>query len=253
MSLDVQKIKPCLLVLPKAQVKGWVKYTRGDVEVKPYLEGGEHSQWPVEKTVSDKDEFKAARAMARRAKKAIERLGIKTEIGVFVPYDLRDQVRAIEEAASEEMAKFSEDAEFGFVRLRIGVFEVQGENQTMLDVAMDQVRENLALLKESIKKADYQGIRKTIKKMKGFEEILPEEQSNKIGTAIEMAKEQAKQIRADLEKFSIPLEKVQEQMNTVTVDIARFAMIDPEDEPDEDMKQANDFAEAMYARTVDIE
>jgi len=221
-----EDLKKCFLVAFKASVHGGLSYQHSDGKVKS--EGRrEESEWKTNKTVNDKEERNNGVAMASRIKRSLDRLGRPNELGTIVPKDNEDKLDELIEKCRNDVSEFNAKSAYTNLRFTALKFLISGENEAALDDMLEDLRSTLDELKRAVASADFQGIRAVVGKLKGFDVVLPESTSDYLQRAVADARKQASVVRKALEDRGRDLEDVQKEMDTSTVDFARFAIMEP--------------------------
>jgi len=247
MGITAKDLKPCFLVNYRCSVHGGVKYQRGagDIEVEGQRE---KSTWETVKVLDDREEYKTATNIRSKIKREVENLGVSSILGVILDKERLDDLEALVKEKQDEVTEFNTSAQFSALRFAVVRFEIKGDNEVALESMLSDMRDTLGELREAVASADYKGIREVVQRMKGYITVLPDNAAASVAKAIEDARVQARQIRRALVKKGEQLEEVQNQVSTLTIDAARFAMMDMEDAPEvEDTmdSDSDDLAAAM--------
>ena len=220
-------IEPCYLLVVRCSPRGGLRYERSAVEVAYTPEGEEVSEWDTTRTVADADERREASRLAGDIKRRLERLGRHTEFGVLIRLDRRDEVRETLDQARFEAEEFNKRSTHTWVGLRVVQAQVRGENEDVLRGLVDDLRGNLRRLGDAVSSADVKSIRDIARRLRGYDELLPNVQASALQTAIESARQQATEARRLLEEEGEKLASVQARMDSSPIDVARFALLDP--------------------------
>jgi hypothetical protein len=229
MPTRTEDLKNCFLVAFKASVHGGLSYKHSDSKVE--TDGRrEDSEWKTNKTIDDKEERNNSVALAGRIKRAVDRLGRPNELGTIVPAENEGKLDEVIEKCREDVRAFNAVSAFTNLRFTALKFYISGENEAALDDMLQDLRDTLGDLKDAIKSADFKNIRAVVAKLKGFDAVLPESAADYLQRAMADARKQATVARKALEERGKDLEEVQREMDSSTVDFARFAVMEPGDE-----------------------
>jgi len=247
MGITAKDIKPCYLVNYRCSVHGGIKYKRGKEDVE--REGqAETATWETVRYMDDKEEYKAATSIRAKCKREIENLGVPSVLGVILEKERLDDLESLVADWQDQVDTFNAGSQFSNLRFVVVRFEVTGENEVALESMLSDMRDTLDELRSAVESADYKGIREVVQRMKGYVSVLPDNAAASVAKAIEDARVQARQIRRALVKKGEQLEEVQTQVNTYTIDMARFALLDtesPESDDDAGAEDGDDIAAAM--------
>ncbi len=139
---------------------------------------------------------------------------------------LDGKISDFDEEITKEIEEFNSYSEYVEMRLRMPIFHFTGDNEAAISVVLDDLNETLGIMKEAVETADFKGIKRAVKRLKNFDSVLPEDAAQKVVEAVASAKIQAKELKRRLVKEGETLEKVQADIDTSPIDIARLMLLD---------------------------
>lgn len=208
--LDIVDLKPCYLLGTEISRHGGEEYSRKNERRVEREDGSVYSEWETEKTLKNEKEFKEATQLVGKCKREIHKLGRSLgNLGLIVPRERIDEVRAFRDEWRETFVEFNERAKHSRLRFRMVVVSTAGENAEVLRDLLEDLREGLADLEEAYKSADPKSMRDVVQRMSGFSDLLPERVAFSIDGAIKATRKRASDI-SRAEKYA---QRVQTKIN----------------------------------------
>lgn len=258
MAIRTKDLVESFLVVHRCRRFGGVHYTHQDEESS--REGNrEVSAWRAEKIVDDVEELKAAQKIQRLCKSAFGSLGATLDAGFFViPAEREEEIVALDREWQETIREFNSNAKFISLDHFVVRVSARGENERALGTLLKQLRVTLSDLKAALESAEPKSIREVLVKLKGYNELLPENARSALESAMKNARQQARSITKQVkeinetasskEELVSQMEEVRESIDFSPIDLARF-VVDPIEEDDE--SDAPTIGEELSARFAD--
>jgi hypothetical protein len=217
------RFKPCKLVMFYAHGHRVNDYKVTDREAEVLGDGTEVSRWKTEKTVQDPGNATKATTLRSKFIREVVKLGAQygKEKLVFVDFERADDLDGFRAEWRKIVQEFN--AQSPVVKVDLGVLpplDLTGSNEYLLGNLLDEMKDTMAEMKAALENADYASVSNVVKRLKGFVTLVPDKQATAIVSAIADAKKQARSMKAMLEKKGVEIAKVQEMVNTSTVDLA---------------------------------
>lgn len=208
--LDIVDLKPCYLLGTEISRHGGEQYSRKNEHRVEREDGSVYSEWETQKTLSNEDEFKEATQLVGKCKREIHKLGRSLgNLGLIVPRERIDDVRAFRDEWREKFAEFNGRAKHSKLRFRLVIVSTAGENAEVLKDLLEDLRDGLSDLEAAYKSADPKSMRDVVQRMSGFSDLLPERVALSIENAIKATRKRASDI-SRAEKLS---QRVQAKIN----------------------------------------
>lgn len=200
--LDIVDLKPCLLLGTEISRHGGESYSRANERRVERDDGSVYSEWETKKTLANEKEFREAQQLIGKCKRELSKLGRHLgNLGLIVPRDRVDQVRAFRDEWREKFTDFNNRADHSTLRFRMVIVSTAGENAEILKDLIEDLREGLGELETAYKSADPKGMRDVIQRMSGFSDLLPERVAFTLDSAIKATRKRASDI-SRAEKYS---------------------------------------------------
>lgn len=217
------RFKPCKLVMFYAHGHNINDYKVTDREFEKRDNGSELSRWKTEKVVEDPANATKAATLRAKFLRDICKLGAQygKEKLVFINFEREDDLDAFKVEWRKIVQEFN--AQSPVVKVDLGVLpplDLTGSNEYLLGNLLDEMKDTMGQMKAALEAADYTSVSNVVKRLKGFVALVPDKQATAIVAAIADAKKQARSMKAKLEKKGEEIAKVQEMVNTSTVDLA---------------------------------
>jgi hypothetical protein len=243
MPTTIEQLKPAMILVHRCARRGGLSYRRkNDKTIEDSKSNPEHREkitWESERIIADKEEYDAAVSLRSKCLYAVRKLGRPTAVGILIS---ADRINEIDEELAKwktETDEFNGKAKHCEVENFIMKFYISGDNTEVLKMMLRDLGELLNDLTVAMSKADPKSIREVIVKLKNFDELLPDVTAKVVGTAIEGARELARNISKaqrelknaaeDRQEKLVDLELIKRKIDTSPVNLARFAVLTPED------------------------
>lgn len=224
-------IRPGIMLSLSVQSKGGVRYSKRILD-DTIEDGTEVSTWETVRTIIDKAEYKRATKVRTDIRHAITKVCLSTPFGELCP---KDNEAKLDEAIAKGRALASEwNAQSRYTRVYLYVLKGQiaeTDEEAAREVAA-QVRSLLDDIAISVKEADVEAIRKTAIKAKAIGQMLEGEPAEQVSEAIKAARTAAREIVKRVQKKGEDVEEVLAKINLAPINVARFALGEPDTELD---------------------
>ena len=225
--MQIQTIRPGLLVSLSTEIKGGVSYEREEIQAEHVTEdGAKEAEWKTRKRVADADEHERATKARGKARSLIVAQCAQSRHGLLCPVANEGKLAgAIEEARAIADA-FNASA----IRTRIEVYVVCGrvaDSDVEAQKAINaEVRGLLDSMKAAIAAADVKSIRDAADRARELGGILSADVTGKVKDAIDQARRAAREIVKRVQKEGESAAIVVEKLKVDAIEAARFAFLD---------------------------
>lgn len=192
--MNVNTIRPGLLVVIKSNVTGNVSYHKRDLGTKVEKEGAEVVEWETTRTIADAKEFKEAGQLRMRALGYMYNVCARSTFGLLCPEDKIEALNKGIEKARKEADEFNAKAKITRVNFNIIAGRVAADDVEATRAINGEVRDLLDKMQDGIKKLDVTSIRDAAKRAKDISSIIAPENNEKLQAAIEVARAAARKL-----------------------------------------------------------
>lgn len=271
--MDISTLRPGILVSLKTSTRGNVSYERYDLETGKRLEdGAQVARWETKRTIADPDEWELAAKARSKAAGLIRKVCVHSAFGLLCPEADKDDLDAAIRAARKVVEDFNSTAKL----TRVDVFAMNGrvaaDDVEAVKSINSEIRDLMEAMEEGIKNCDASVIRDAANKARNVGQMLTPAASERVATAIAIARQSAKEIvkageQASLEVDNRAIRKIREartafldldEAQEIAKPVGKGRAIDltPSDSPKGLIDSAADSAKAMRkarARQVELD
>jgi hypothetical protein len=193
--LSASMLMPGMLVSLRTSIIGNADYDKREIEAPHRLKGGqEREKWETIKTIADPDEWKAAEVARSAATTAIRTPCAKSAFGLLCP---KGNLPALQEGivkAREAVEAFNAKAKLTRVEVRVLMGEIAQNDKEAISAINSEMRDLLKAMQDGIKNLDAPAIRDAANRARSVGQMLTADAQSKVRTAIEVARQAAKEI-----------------------------------------------------------
>lgn len=226
--VQVNTLKPGLLVSLKTGTNGNVSYTRSDVEPEQTLpDGAKRAKWETERLITDPDEYENAHAVRSKCRGAIYKVCTASTFGLLCPEDKKDELDEAIKYATETAAEFNRTAALTRVHVYVIVGRIAADDVEAVRAINSEVRGLLEDMQKGLKNLDVKAVREAARKAKSVGQMLAPAAAERIKEAVEAARSAAKKIVAAGDDVAMAIDR-----NAIKkINASRTAFLDLEEEP----------------------
>ncbi len=193
--MEISTLRPGLLVSLKTSVWGNVSYQKRTIEAEHKTkDGAKKAKWETERTVSDPEEFEAARQARSKARQVIHAICSNSAFGLLCPEAASAELEEAIAEARKIATAFNQRAKL----TRIGVYVITGriaaDDVEAVRAINSEVRELLDNMRQGLKNLDVKTVREAANKARGLGQMLSPDAAARINVAIEAARKTARKM-----------------------------------------------------------
>lgn len=227
-------LMPSILILHDVKLRGGIQYRVMD-RIAELEEKKETAEWKTKRTIFDKVEFDAGRALRARIENLMRTAtsAASSDIGLFAP-DTPQTFDAIRDAEREIQAlidTFHTGAYYNRISSRVITFRIQSDNTQALEAVSDLIQDGLEDLKTAVKAADVKSMRAALKDLKGFDKLLPDTASAELQKLINDMRKKARDLNRLVNKQGKKLDDsdVTTLLDAANIDAAEMVIFEIEE------------------------
>ena len=225
--MQIQTIRPGLLVSLSTEIKGGVSYDREEIRAEHVTDdGAKEAEWKTLKRIEDAAEFEAATKARGKARSLITAQCAQSRHGLLCPTANEAKLSA----AIEEARAIADAFNAGALRTRVEIYVVCGrvaDSDVEAQKAINaEVRGLLDAMERGVKAADVKAIRDAANRARELGSILSADVTGKVNDAIEQARKAAREIVKRVQKEGESAAVVVEKCKVDAIEAARFAFLD---------------------------
>ena len=191
----VSTLRPGLLVSLKTSIVGNTQYERLVLEEDHITEEGtKQARWETKRTVMDPVERKTASETRSKCRALISRVCSVSMFGLLCPEDKRDELDQAVKDAKDAASAFNETAALTRVHVYVIAGRIAPDDVEAVRAINSEVRGLLSDMEEGLKNLNVQAVREAANKAKSIGRMLSPEMAERIQTAVQAARDTARQI-----------------------------------------------------------
>lgn len=198
--MKAQLLKPGLMIALPSFLKGGVQYQTIHEESDKTSEGLLTEKWETTKTVFDAEEHERAIKVRGAAQYQVRRLCVVTPFCLLCPASAEKELDVGAEIARKLVSDFNETSVYTKISFYVLKAKLLGDDEETAMAIAGQMRTLLTDMGEAIKSMDPKKIREALTMAQQVNEMLVEEQQEKVSLAIELARKAAREITKNLKK-----------------------------------------------------
>jgi len=227
MSLTATRtLRPGYLVSLRTTIQGGPKYQHSPIEHITGENGVDVAKWDTVRQIEDKEEYEAAIKVRSQCRGAVIRTCATSDFGLLCPVGKADQLLAGIAEASVLAKAFNETAKTCRVNVYVITGRIADNDQEAMRAIGAEVRGLLSDMQCGIRDADVKAIRDAADKARQLGAVLDDNASAVVNTAIEQAREAAREIVKRVGKAGEQAAVVISQIRTDAIENARFSFLD---------------------------
>jgi hypothetical protein len=189
MPISTKELKACTILNHQISRSGGQSYERKNEETTFDEEGKEVKTWDTKKTTVDKEEFDKGLSIQGAAKRALNGMGVHSPMGVIVNREKREEAEKLAEEWDAKIAEYNEEK------------------------VIDRMFNLLGDLSEALDSYNPENIRRILKKVSGYSEILPQAAAEAFDAAVENARKKASEISKYDKRAAKLAAKIEEEVS----------------------------------------
>lgn len=193
--MKTSTLRPGLLVSLKTHVVGNVQYSKTMIEDEHLTKQGLlKARWETERLITDADELKRAKQAIGKASTLVRRICTKSVHGLLCPLQYRDDLMEAVLRAREIAELFNETAQNTAIEVNVLIGEIAADDVEAVRSINSELRGLLDDMQRGIRNMDVKVIREAAAKARQAGQMLSPEANSRVRTAIEAARNAAKDI-----------------------------------------------------------
>lgn len=230
MPIERMTLKPGLMVQLGTKMEGNRDYVTRDKGEQTLEDGTLVSKWEGECTIEDPEEWERGVKVRGKARSLIVGACSHTAFGLLCAKDNESELDRRVAEARAEIAAFNASAQKTRIRLNVLKGEIKQTDEEAARAIASEVADLMGRMRDSIKEADSDEVRKLATRAKQMTEMLGSEtQREQVNEAIVAARKAAREITKRVQKQGQDAAEVIRQLSIAPIEKARFAFLDMSD------------------------
>ena len=227
---ETRVLKPALLVVLRTSVRGGVVYERDEIEPEHRTDSGaQESRWETTKRIEDPDEYERAIKVRGRCISVVRSACIRSDFGLLCLTDREPKLTEAIKEARRLADDFNERARETKIAVNIIRGRVASNDLEAAQSIASEIRDLMDEMRLGVENADVERIRAAATRAKGLGQMVPEESSAKVASAIKEARAAAREITKRVTKSGEDIAAVVTGIKLEAISAARFAFIELEE------------------------
>jgi len=198
--MKTQLLRPGFMIALASSLKGGVEYQTIHEETDKSSEGILTEKWETTKTVFDAEEHERAIKVRGAANYQIRRLCVVTPFCLLCPEVAEKELDVGVEIAKKLISDFNATSTYTKINLYVLKARLLGNDEQTAQAIAGEMRTLLSEMGDAIQKMDPEKIREALTKAQQVNEMMVEEQQEKVSVAIDLARTAAREITKNLKK-----------------------------------------------------
>jgi hypothetical protein len=193
--INTSTLRPGLLVGLSTSISGNVKYRTQIIEEEHLTESGaEAARWETERTITDPAEHEAAKKVRSAARNDIVRVCAASAFGLLCPENKVADLEAGLATARRRVEAFNAMAQVTRLSVNVLTGRIASDDVEAVRAINSEVRDLLSQMERGIQRVDVKAIRDAADAAKALGSMLSPEAAERVQTAIDVARQQARLI-----------------------------------------------------------
>ena len=224
-AVGIITMKPALMVSSSIARVGGMRQSKENEHVE--LDGAhEVKRWTAIRDVTDRNDLKAADAVASECRRMLRQVCVGTAFGLVCPMDRKQELTEIIGQIRARLTEANKTLNTCHLTSMFVTGTIVSDDKEAAEALTAQLGGFLGGLSAALEACDVKKIRQTLASMKGIETLLPPIQSAAINKAMAAARKAAAFIRHEVEKKDRSITAVRMELDLSELDVARAMFVE---------------------------